>query len=35
VVNEHPEIGRGLDLARQFGAADLNDAGEWIGRKFP
>lgn len=35
LIEDHPEIGRGLDLARQYGAADLNDAGEWVGRKFP
>jgi hypothetical protein len=34
VVEEYPEIGRGLDLAREFGAADLDDAGEWVGRKL-
>ena len=35
LVEDYPEIGRGLDLAREFGAADLDDAGEWVGRKFP
>jgi hypothetical protein len=32
LLEEHPEIGRGLDLARQQGAADLTDGG-WIGRR--
>ena len=30
----HPEIGRGLDLAREHGAADLDDDGEWVGRRL-
>ena len=34
LIEAHPEVGRGLDLARQFGAADLVD-GEWVGRVFP
>ena len=29
LVDDHPEISRGLDIAREFGAADLDDAGEW------
>lgn len=31
LINDHPEIGRGLDLAREYGAADLV-AGVWVGR---
>jgi hypothetical protein len=31
LIEEYPEIGRGLDLARQHGAADLID-GDWVGR---
>lgn len=34
LIDEHPEIGRGLDLAKQFGAADLDESGEWVGRSF-
>jgi len=34
IIDEHPEIGRGLDLARQHGAADRK-TGEWIGRTMP
>jgi hypothetical protein len=33
LVDEHPEIGKDLDLAREFGAADL-DAGVWAGRRL-
>lgn len=32
LIEDHPEIGRGLDLAREFGAADLDEAGVWVGR---
>ena len=32
LIEEHPQIGRGLDLAKQHGTADLWDDGEWIGR---
>ena len=31
LIDEYPEVGRGLDIAAQHGAADLVD-GEWIGR---
>ncbi|HXQ85228.1 MAG: hypothetical protein WCE47_12670 [Gaiella sp.] len=34
LLDEHPEIGRGLDLAREHGAADLDDDGEWVGRRL-
>jgi hypothetical protein len=29
LIDEHPEIGRGLDIAREYGVADLED-GEWV-----
>lgn len=29
LLNEHPEAGRGLDLARQHGGASL-DGDEWV-----
>jgi hypothetical protein len=29
LIDDHPEIGRGLDIAREYGAADLED-GEWV-----
>ena len=30
LLDEHPELGRGLDLAREYGVADLGDDGEWV-----
>jgi hypothetical protein len=30
LIEDHPEIGRGLDIAREYGVADLNDNGEWV-----
>ena len=30
LLDDHPELGRGLDLARRFGAADLAEDGEWV-----
>jgi hypothetical protein len=30
LVNNHPELGRGLDIARKHGVADLNENGEWM-----
>lgn len=30
LVNEHPEIGLGLEIAREHRVADLSDDGEWI-----
>ena len=30
LINDHPEIGRGLDLAREYGVADLDDNDEWV-----
>ena len=32
LIEDHPEIGRGLDLAREYGAADLDEEGGWVGR---
>jgi hypothetical protein len=29
LVNDHPELGRGLDIAREYGVADLDENGEW------
>lgn len=29
LVDDHPELGRGFDLAREHGVADLDDNGEW------
>ena len=30
LLEEHPEIGRGLDIAREHLVADLDDDGDWI-----
>lgn len=30
LLEEHPEISRGLDIARRHRVADLDDDGEWI-----
>ena len=30
VIDGFPGIGRGLDLAREHGVADVSDGGEWI-----
>lgn len=30
LIDDHPEIGRGLDIAREYGVADLDDNGEWV-----
>ena len=32
LLDEHPELGRALDLARRFGAADLAEDGGRVGR---
>jgi hypothetical protein len=32
LIDHHPEIGRALDLARAYGAADLDENGAWVGR---
>jgi len=29
LLDDHPELGRGLDLAREYGEALLED-GEWV-----
>jgi hypothetical protein len=30
LLEDHPEIGRGLDVAREYGVADLDDHDEWV-----
>jgi hypothetical protein len=30
LIEDDPEIGRGLDLAREYGVADLDDEGAWV-----
>ena len=30
VINDHPEIGPGLDIARQHLVAELDENGDWI-----
>jgi hypothetical protein len=30
LLDDHPEIGRGFDLAREYGVADLDEQGEWV-----
>ena len=30
LLGDHPEIGRGLHIARENQVADLDDDGEWI-----
>jgi hypothetical protein len=30
LVDDHPELGRGLDIAREHGVADLGENGEWV-----
>src|SRR5215212_1598677 len=30
LLEEHPEVGLGLDIARRFGVADLDDDGHWV-----
>ena len=30
LLDDHPKIGRGLDLAREHGAAELDLDGEWV-----
>jgi hypothetical protein len=34
LLKEHPEVVPGLALAREHGAADLADDGEWVGRRL-
>ena len=30
LIDDDPSLGRGLDLAREYGVADLDDDGEWV-----
>ncbi len=30
LLDDHPELGRGLDLAREHGVASLDENGEWV-----
>ena len=30
LLEEHPEIARGLDIAHEYGIADLDDSDEWV-----
>jgi hypothetical protein len=30
LLDDHPEIGRGIEIAREGGVADLNGNGAWI-----
>ena len=30
LLEEHPEIGRGLDIAREHLVADLDERGKWV-----
>ena len=30
LLDEHPELGRGLDIAREHRVADLDEDGEWV-----
>jgi len=30
LLDDHPEVGRGLDIAHEYGVADLDDDGEWV-----
>ena len=30
LVEDQPELGRGLDLALEYGVADLDEQGEWV-----
>jgi hypothetical protein len=30
LIEDHPELGRGLEIARRFGVADLDEDGVWI-----
>jgi hypothetical protein len=32
LLEEHPELAGGFEVARRFGAADLDDDGGWVGR---
>ena len=30
LIDDHPEIGRGLDIAREYGVAAPDENGEWV-----
>ena len=30
LIDDHPELGRGLDIAHEYGVADLDDDGVWV-----
>ena len=30
LIDDHPEIAPGLDIAREYGVADLDEDGEWV-----
>lgn len=30
LLDDRPEIGRGLNLAREYGVADLDESGQWV-----
>ena len=30
LLDDHPELGRGLDIARKYGVADLDENDEWV-----
>jgi hypothetical protein len=30
LIEDHHQIGRGFDIAPQYGVADLNDKDEWV-----
>ena len=30
LLDDHPEIGPGLDIAREYGVADPDEDGEWV-----
>ena len=30
LLDDHPEVGRGLDIAHEYGVADLDERGEWV-----
>ena len=30
LLDDHPGLGRALDIAREYGVADLDEDGEWV-----
>ena len=34
LLEEYPEVADGLAVAREYGAADLDEDGEWVGRRL-